>query len=274
MPGDIEPDSDNSRIGSDPVGPKSVVGEPDLRTLILLRHGQSAWNRDLRFTGWFDADLTVEGANESVRAGALLAEHGAFPDVAHTSLLTRAIRSTEVVLHSLARSWIPVRRSWRLNERHYGALEGQGKKEAGSRYGAAQVRQWRRGYDVPPPPLEPDDPRHPRHDPRYSGVGRDALPGSESLRDVVARVRPYWQDSISSDLLAHQTVLVVAHGNSLRALVMHLLSMTPEEVADLDIATGQPWRFQLDSDLRVAGHGYLDPDAAAAAAVKVAHEAG
>jgi 2,3-bisphosphoglycerate-dependent phosphoglycerate mutase len=245
-----------------------------MTTLVLLRHGKSSWNRDNRFTGWFDAELTAVGEQEMREAARLLSEHGAVPIVVHTSVLSRCIRSVDVVLDELGGTGIPTHRSWRLNERHYGALQGLHKKEAVERFGAEQVQEWRRSFDVPPPPLALDDERHPRLDPRYHHLPPDALPASESLKDVVARVVPYWQDAIAADLIDGRAVLVVGHGNSLRALVMHLLGLTPAEVAALNIATGQPWCFEFDESLHIVHHGYLDAVTAERAARAVSREAG
>ena len=245
-----------------------------MTTLVLLRHGKSSWNRDNRFTGWFDAELTAVGEQEMRQAARLLSEHGAVPTVVHTSVLSRCIRSVDVALGELGGTGIPTHRSWRLNERHYGALQGLHKKEAVERFGAEQVQEWRRSFDVPPPPLALDDERHPRLDPRYHHLPPDALPASESLKDVVARVVPYWKDAIAADLIDGRAVLVVGHGNSLRALVMHLLGLTPAEVAALNIATGQPWRFEFDDSLHIVHHGYLDAVTAERAARAVSREAG
>lgn len=245
-----------------------------MTTLVLVRHGKSSWNRDNRFTGWFDAELTSVGEQEMRTAARQLSEHGIVPNVVHTSVLSRCIRSVDLVLDEIGRIWTPTRRSWRLNERHYGALQGLHKKEAAERFGSEQVQEWRRSFDVPPPPLAFDDERHPRPDPRYRHLPPDALPTSESLKNVMARVVPYWQDAVAADLITGRVVLVVAHGNSLRALVMHLLGMTPAEVASLNIATAQPWRFEFDDTLHVTDHGYLDTSTAERAALEVAHEAG
>ena len=221
-----------------------------LASLVLLRHGESTWNRENRFTGWQDPDLSETGVEEAAASGGLLADAGLLPDVLHTSLQRRAIRTAEIVLAQLDRSWIPVRRHWRLNERHYGDLEGLNKRETAERYGEEQVFAWRRSYDVPPPPLAPDDPRHPRHDPRYRALAPDVLPAAECLADVVGRVLPYWYDAVVPDLRDGRLVLVSAHGNSLRALVMHLEGLSPSEICDLNIPTGFPRVYVLDADLR------------------------
>lgn len=218
--------------------------------LILLRHGQSTWNLEARFTGWTDVDLTAKGTDEATSAGRALAASGSTPWVVHTSVLDRAIATAELALREAGRSWLPVRRHWRLNERHYGALQGHTHAEMAAAHGDAQVRAWRRSYDVPPPPLDPDDERHPRHDPRYSGLAPDVLPAGECLADVVARMLPYYFDAIVPDL-ARGPVLVVAHGNSLRALVKHLEQISDEEIPGLEIPTGVPFAYELDTGLAV-----------------------
>ncbi len=249
--------------------------------LVLLRHGESVWNAENRFTGWYDTDLSERGADEARQAGRLLAQaaggDGAPLDlrVVHTSVLTRAVRTANLALDELGRSWLPVRRHWRLNERHYGDLQGKDKKETAERYGLDQVKLWRRSYDVPPPPLERDDERHPRFDLRYRGLAPSALPASECLADVVARVVPYWEDAIAPDLLAGLGVLVVAHGNSLRALVKFLLRISDEDIPGLEIATGVPWHLQLDDSLQVEHEQLLgDPEEIAKARQAVARQAG
>jgi 2,3-bisphosphoglycerate-dependent phosphoglycerate mutase len=239
-------------------------------TLILLRHGQSTWNLENLFTGWVDVDLTELGAQEAVRGGELLEEKEMLPDVVHTSLQVRAIHTAELALRACDRSWIPVRRSWRLNERHYGALQGKNKKQTAEKFGEAKLLEWRRSYDVPPPPLEWD----PSADPRYADLPREIVPNAECLADVVARMLPYWYDAIVPDLVAGHVTLVAAHGNSLRALKMHLEGLTPEQILKVNIGTGQPLVYELDDDLRVKSHGYLDPEGAAAAAEAVAKQAG
>jgi 2,3-bisphosphoglycerate-dependent phosphoglycerate mutase len=235
--------------------------------LVLLRHGESTWNREGLFTGWVDVDLSVKGVTEVARGGTLLLEQRVLPDVVHTSLLRRAIRTAESALAVAERSWIPVRRSWRLNERHYGALQGKSKKETLQQYGEQQFMLWRRSYDVPPPPLALDDPGHPRHDPRYASLPPDVLPATECLKDVLIRCLPYWHDAIVPDLRAGMTVLVAAHGNSLRALVKHLDGLGEAEVVGLNIPTAIPLVYDLDEALRPIRKGgtYLDPQAAAAA---------
>ena len=247
--------------------------------LVLLRHGRSTWNDLNLFTGWQDVDLSPAGEAEARDAGDLLAAAGIDLRVVHTSVLTRAIRTAEIALHEAGRSWVAVRRSWRLNERHYGALTGEDKRTTAERYGLEQVRVWRRSYDVSPPSLALDDPRSVAHDPRYRDVPAEMIPLTECLKDVVARATPYLRDVIADDLRAEGVkggaVLVVAHGNSLRALRMVLEGIPEAEIADLEIPTGIPYRLQLDSDLEVIEAGYLgDPEAAAAAAAAVARQAG
>ena len=238
-------------------------------TLILLRHGQSDWNRKNLFTGWVDVDLTEVGESEAVRSGTLMAEANVLPTLLHTSLQKRAIRTAELSLAACDRSWIPVRRSWRLNERHYGDLQGKDKKQTTEEFGAEQVKVWRRSFDVPPPPLEWDA----SADPRYASIPPDVIPKSECLADVISRMLPYWYDAIVPDLVAGHTVLVAAHGNSLRGLAMHLEGMTPEEVLELNIPTGQPRVYELDDRMQVQSWGYLDPDGAATAADAVSKQA-
>ena len=235
-------------------------------TLVLLRHGESDWNQKNLFTGWVDVDLTEKGVTEAVRGGTLLVEHDLLPDVMHTSLQKRAIRTGQLALESADRLWIPVRRSWRLNERHYGALQGKDKAQTLAEFGEEQFMLWRRSYDVPPPPLPVDDEFSQFHDPRYATLPPEVRPRTECLADVVARMLPYWYDDIVPDLLAGRTVLVAAHGNSLRALIKHLDDMSEDAVVGLNVPTGIPLRYDLDDDLRpvTPGGAYLDPDAAAA----------
>jgi 2,3-bisphosphoglycerate-dependent phosphoglycerate mutase len=250
-------------------------------TLILLRHGQSEWNVSGLFTGWVDVDLTERGREEAERGGTQMREAGLRPDVLHTSVQLRAVRTAEIALDALERKWIPVRRSWRLNERHYGALQGKSKKETLEEFGPEQFKIWRRSFDVPPPPLAIDD-RLSGIDERYDGVPRTELPTTECLRDVVARLLPYWDESIALDLRAGNVVLVAAHGNSLRALVKHLDGMSDDAVVELDIPTGMPLVYQLDDELRPVHEAddlglkgrYLDAAAAAAAADAVKRQAG
>ena len=221
------------------------------RALVLVRHGESAWNLESRFTGWWDVGLTAEGEAEARAAGAALAAAGIAPDVVHTSLLRRAIQTANIALDVMGRSWLPVRRHWRLNERHYGALTGLNKAETAAQHGAEQVHLWRRSYDVPPPPMPSDHAFDVVGDPRYAGLGADGVPRAECLADVVTRLLPYWHDGIAPDLRAGRTVLVAAHGNSLRALVKHLDGIGDAGIADLNIPTGVPLLYELDADLRV-----------------------
>jgi 2,3-bisphosphoglycerate-dependent phosphoglycerate mutase len=242
-------------------------------TLVLLRHGESEWNAKNLFTGWVDVALTDKGREEAVRGGTLIKDAGILPDVVHTSLQRRAINTAALALDAADRHWIPVKRSWRLNERHYGALQGKDKKQTLEQYGEEQFMLWRRSFDVPPPPLDDADEFSQADDPRYADLG-DELPRTECLKDVIARFLPYWDAEIVPDLTAGRTVLVAAHGNSLRALVKHLDGVSDEDIAGLNIPTGMPLVYRLDEDLRptVAGGEYLDPDAAAAAAAAVANQ--
>ncbi|MET0146358.1 MAG: phosphoglyceromutase [Ilumatobacteraceae bacterium] len=236
-------------------------------TLVLLRHGESDWNQKNLFTGWVDVDLTAKGVAEAARGGELLVEHDVLPDVVHTSLQRRAIRTAQLALSSADRMWIPVRRSWRLNERHYGALQGKDKAQTLAEFGEEQFMLWRRSYDTPPPPLDEDAEYSQFHDPPYASLPTEVRPRTECLADVVTRMLPYWYDGIVPDLRAGSTVLVAAHGNSLRALIKHLDDMTEDAVVGLNVPTGIPLRYELDTDLRPVTRGgtYLDPDAAAAA---------
>jgi 2,3-bisphosphoglycerate-dependent phosphoglycerate mutase len=234
---------------------------------VLLRHGESEWNKANLFTGWVDVPLSEKGRAEATRGGQLLAEQGLLPDVLHTSVLKRAISTAELALAEAERQWIPVTRSWRLNERHYGALQGKDKAATLAEYGEEQFMTWRRSYDTPPPPIEAGSEYSQDGDPRYSFLPPEARPATECLKDVVVRMLPYWYDAIVPDLRSGHTVLVAAHGNSLRALVKHLDGMGDDEVVGLNIPTGVPLRYDLDDDLRPTKPGgeYLDPDAAAAA---------
>ena len=243
-------------------------------TLILLRHGESQWNALNLFTGWVDVDLNDKGENEARRGGELLKETGLLPDVVHTSLLRRAIRTANIALDVCDRHWIPVIRNWRLNERHYGALQGKDKKATLEQYGEEQFMLWRRSYDVPPPPIDPNDKYAQTGDPRYSWLPSSAIPASECLADVVKRFIPYWEDVIVPDLRAGKTVLVAAHGNSLRALVKHLDGISDADIAGLNIPTGIPLVYRLDEDMVPVKRGgeYLDPAAATEAAAKVANQ--
>ncbi len=239
-------------------------------TLALLRHGQSTWNLENLFTGWTDVDLTELGRAEAAEAGRLLAAEGVAFDLAFTSVLKRAIRTLWITLDTMDRMWIPVERSWRLNERHYGALQGLDKAQTSALHGAEQVKIWRRSYDVPPPPLAADDRRHPRFDPRYAGVPPAELPATESLKDTLARVVPYWNARIAPELRAGRHVLVVAHGNSLRALVKMLDGMSEADIVEFNIPTGVPIMYDLDARLASRGRRFLgDPAAIAAAAEAV-----
>jgi 2,3-bisphosphoglycerate-dependent phosphoglycerate mutase len=243
------------------------------RTLILLRHGESEWNAKNLFTGWVDVPLTEKGSAEAIAGGEQLVEAGLLPDVVHTSLLRRAITTAHLALDAADRHWIPVRRSWRLNERHYGALQGKDKKQTLEQYGEEQFMTWRRSFDVPPPPIDDDDPWSQAGDPRYADLGPE-MPRTECLKDVIERLLPYWESAIVPDLQAGQTVLVAAHGNSLRGIVKHLDCISDEDIAGLNIPTGMPLVYELDADMRPTGDGgrYLDPEAAAAAAEAVANQ--
>ncbi|HEV7955670.1 MAG: phosphoglycerate mutase [Microbacteriaceae bacterium] len=239
-------------------------------TLILLRHGNSTWNQKNLFTGWVDVPLSEQGVEEARRAGELLASSGLLPDVQHTSLLKRAIQTANIALDVANRDWIDVRRSWRLNERHYGELQGKDKAQTLAEYGQEQFQTWRRSFDVPPPPLDDDDQYSQAHDPRYAGLGAD-LPRTESLKLVIERMLPYWESDITPDLSAGKTVLVTAHGNSLRALVKHLDGISDADIAELNIPTGIPLVYELGDDFMPDKPGYyLDPEAAAAGAAAVA----
>lgn len=239
-------------------------------TLILMRHGESEWNASNRFTGWVDVALTDKGKAEAVRAGELLVEHDLLPDILYTSLLRRAISTAQIALDTADRHWIPVKRDWRLNERHYGALQGLNKADTLEKYGQEQFMLWRRSYDTPPPPIEADAEYSQVGDPRYADL--DQVPLTECLKDVVARLVPYFTEVIAADLKAGKTVLVAAHGNSLRALVKHLDGISDEDIAGLNIPTGNPLRYDLDENLKPLNPGgtYLDPEAAAAGAAAVA----
>jgi 2,3-bisphosphoglycerate-dependent phosphoglycerate mutase len=244
-----------------------------MSTLVLLRHGESVWNADGLFTGWVDVGLSKQGFAEAEHAGELLARSGLRPEVVHTSVLTRAIQTANATLDAADLAWLPVRRSWRLNERHYGALQGKNKAQTRAEYGDEQFMAWRRSYDVPPPPISDDDPLSQASDPRYTLLTPDLLPRTECLRDVVRRVLPYWHDAIVPDLAEHGVVLVVAHGNSLRALVKHLDGIGDAEIAALNIPTGIPLVYRLDDRWQpVTGGEYLDPEAAKAAAEAVRNQ--
>ncbi|GAB2578199.1 phosphoglyceromutase [Streptomyces capparidis] len=235
--------------------------------LILLRHGESEWNAKNLFTGWVDVNLNAKGEDEAVRGGELLRDAGLLPDVVHTSLLRRAIRTATIALDTADRHWIPVHRSWRLNERHYGALQGKDKAQTLAEFGEEQFMLWRRSYDTPPPPIADDNEFSQVNDPRYATIPSEVRPRTECLKDVVERMLPYWYDSVVPDLLTGRTVLVAAHGNSLRALVKHLDGISDTDIAGLNIPTGIPLHYELDADFRPVTKGgtYLDPQAAAAA---------
>jgi 2,3-bisphosphoglycerate-dependent phosphoglycerate mutase len=243
-------------------------------TLVLLRHGESEWNAKNLFTGWVDVGLSARGVAEADQGGRMLAEAGLLPDVLHTSVLQRAITTAIAALDACDRQWVPVRRSWRLNERHYGALQGKDKKQTLAEFGEEQFMLWRRSYDVPPPPIADDDEFSQHADPRYAALPPELRPRTECLRDVVVRMLPYWYDAVVPDLRTGQTVLVTAHGNSLRALVKHLDDVSDEDIAGLNIPTGIPLLYELDGDMRPVQRGgrYLDPDAAAAAITAVANQ--
>ena len=242
-------------------------------TLILLRHGESEWNAKNLFTGWVDVRLSQAGEAEAKKGGQLLKDRGLLPDVVHTSLLRRAIHTSQLALDVADRHWIPVRRSWRLNERHYGALQGKDKKETLAQYGEEQFQLWRRSFDVPPPPIDDTDQYSQAGDPRYADLGA-AMPKTECLKDVIERMIPYWSESIIPDLKANKTVLVTAHGNSLRALVKHLDGISDEAIAGLNIPTGIPLLYTLDENFTPTKKGgeYLDPEAAKAAIEAVANQ--
>ena len=242
-------------------------------TLVLLRHGESEWNAKNLFTGWVDVALSEKGRAEAKRGGELLAARKILPDIVHTSLLRRAISTSQIALEACERHWIPVKRSWRLNERHYGALQGKDKAATLAAYGEEQFKLWRRSFDVPPPPIADTDEFSQAQDPRYAGLG-SAMPKTECLKDVVARMLPYWSEAIVPDLKENKTVLVTAHGNSLRALVKHLDGISDSDIAELNIPTGIPLVYQLNDAMTPVKKGgeYLDPDAAAAAITAVANQ--
>jgi 2,3-bisphosphoglycerate-dependent phosphoglycerate mutase len=237
--------------------------------LMLVRHGQSTWNVENLFTGWVDVDLSVQGLNEARQAGIEIARAGFIPDLVFTSVLKRAIRTQWIILDTMDLMWLPVERHWRLNERHYGALQGLNKTQTVEKHGAAQVLIWRRSYDIPPPPLALDDERHPRFDTRYANVAASDLPATESLKDTLARVMPYWQQRIAPELLAGRNVMIVAHGNSLRALVKMLDGLSEAAIVELNIPTGVPLLYELDAALKPTASRYLGD----AEAIKAAAEA-
>ena len=245
-----------------------------MRKLVLLRHGESAWNKENRFTGWTDVPLSEKGVEEARAAGRLLKKEGYAFDLAYTSLLKRAVKTLWLTLEELDQMWIPVHNSWRLNERHYGGLQGLNKAETAKKYGDDQVRIWRRSYDIPPPPLAPDDPRHPGKDPRYASLAPGELPLTECLKDTVARFLPYWHDTIAPAVKTGRRVIIAAHGNSLRALVKYLDNISDPDIVELNIPTGIPLVYELKDDLTPVRHFYLgDPEAVAKAAKAVAEQA-
>jgi 2,3-bisphosphoglycerate-dependent phosphoglycerate mutase len=238
--------------------------------LVLVRHGQSIWNVENLFTGWHDVDLSDQGRKEAAQAGRELLKEGFNIDIAFTSVLKRAIRTLWIMLDEMDRMWIPIESCWRLNERHYGALQGLNKAQTVEKHGEAQVKIWRRSYDIPPPPLEPSDPRHPRFDPRYESIDVAELPACESLKDTLHRVLPYWHSRIAPELRAGRNVMVAAHGNSLRAMVKMLDDVSEKEIVELNIPTGVPLLYELDAQLAPVSSRYLgDPEAIAAAAEAV-----
>ncbi len=244
-------------------------------TLVIIRHGESTWNAKNLFTGWVDVNLSERGEAEARQAGRLLAAAKLTFDISHTSVLTRAVRTANLALEESGQVWLPVNRSWRLNERHYGSLQGKDKKQMTDQFGADQVKLWRRSYDVPPPQVMPSHEHHPSHDPRYRLLAQDALPAAECLKDVVARVLPYWFDTVVPQLRSGQRVLIVAHGNSLRALVKHLEKIPDDAITELNIPTGMPRMYTFNDDFTLASSPkYLDEAAAAAGAASVAKQAG
>ncbi len=246
-----------------------------MHKLVLLRHGESTWNKENRFTGWKDVDLSEKGLAEAKEAGRLMKEAGLTFDIAYTSVLKRAIKTLNVALEEMDLLWLPVVKTWRLNERHYGALQGLNKAETAARHGEQQVKIWRRSYDIPPPPLSPDDERYSAKDPRYASLTPEEIPASESLKDTVARFLPYWHDTIAPAIAAGKRVLIAAHGNSLRALVKYLDDVSDQDIVELNIPTGIPLVYELDDRLKPTRHYYLgDPQTAAKAAAAVANQGG
>jgi 2,3-bisphosphoglycerate-dependent phosphoglycerate mutase len=242
-----------------------------MHTLVLLRHGESTWNKENRFTGWTDVDLTDTGRDEAATAGDLLKDGAYVFDLVYTSVLTRAVRTMFIALDRMHLLWVPVVKSWQLNERHYGALQGLNKAETAAKHGEAQTKIWRRSYDIPPPPLTLDDPRHPSHDPRYASIAPTDLPATECLKDTVGRFLPLWHQEIAPAIVSGKRVLIVAHGNSLRALVKYLDNVSDGDIVELNIPTGIPLVYELDDDLKPLRSYYLgDPEAARKAAEKVA----
>ncbi len=244
-----------------------------MSTLVLLRHGQSQWNLENRFTGWVDVDLTEQGRAEAQAAGQLMRDEGLSFDVVYTSVLKRAIRTLWIALDEMDLMWLPITRSWRLNERHYGALQGLNKAETAAQHGEDQVKIWRRSYDIPPPPMPIEDPGHPVHEARYAALDARVLPGTESLKLTLERVLPFWFDEIAPQLKQGRNVLITAHGNSLRALYKYLNGLSDAEILEVNIPTGMPLRFELDGELNVLSSGYLgDAEAVAKAAAEVANQ--
>jgi 2,3-bisphosphoglycerate-dependent phosphoglycerate mutase len=244
-----------------------------MKKIVLLRHGESTWNKENRFTGWTDVDLSEKGVQEATLAGKTLKEAGFVFDVAHTSVLKRAIKTLWLTLEQLDQMWIPVHNTWRLNERHYGALQGLNKAETAERHGMEQTHIWRRSYDVPPPALTADDPRHPSHDPRYAGLSAADLPLTECLKDTVARFLPYWHEVVAPAVQSGQRVLIAAHGNSLRALIKYLDNIADDDIVELNVPTGVPLVYELDDNLKPITHYYLgDQEAIAKAAAAVANQ--
>ncbi len=245
-----------------------------MHKLVLLRHGESTWNKENLFTGWTDVDLSEKGVQEAHEAGKVLLKEGYTFDLAYTSVLKRAIRTLWIALDEMDLMWIPVYNSWRLNERHYGALQGLNKAQTAEKYGAAQVKIWRRSYDIPPPALTPDDPRYPGRDPRYADLQPEEVPLTECLKDTVARTLPYWHETIAPTVRSGKRVIVSAHGNSLRGLVKYLDNISDHDIVELNIPTGIPLIYELDDDLKPLRHYYLgDPEAVARAAKAVAEQA-
>lgn len=241
--------------------------------LVIVRHGESVWNQENRFTGWKDVDLSPKGISEAEKAGKSLKEQGFSFDVAYTSCLTRAIRTLNLILENLGALWIPVIKNWRLNERHYGDLTGLDKSETAAKHGEDQVKIWRRSYDTPPPMMSKDNPEHPTHDPRYKNEDPKKLPSGESLKDTAARFIPYWNDVISKDVKAGKKVLIVAHGNSLRALIQHLENLTPEEIMEVNMPTGIPLMYELNDKLQVVNKTFIgDPETVQKAIESVANQ--
>ena len=244
-----------------------------MHKVVLLRHGQSTWNKENRFTGWKDVELSDQGVAEAQEAGRLMKEAGLGFDIAYTSVLRRAIKTLYRALDEMDLLWIPVEKHWRLNERHYGALQGLNKAETAAKHGEDQVKIWRRSYDIPPPPLTKDDERYSGHDPRYASLKPEEIPASESLKDTVARFLPYWHETIAPQVLAGKRVLIAAHGNSLRALVKYLDNVSDQDIVELNIPTGIPLVYELDDQLKPIKHYYLgDPEAVAKAAAAVANQ--